>query len=289
MEKSGIQFFSGIYQQLCEAFEQKLYELEKNLEFGKKVDDLESFYSCRKKADQTVETFKVTELQRKRNEYVRDKLCKDNIRHSMETINIDGIMVEKPYVYEKTYDESRADIRKRMSDLTGLVRLFIIPDLHSYLTLALEDFYWGKHQYVEGNKKKSYECLLNAIYHIDKYISQNNSNKSQEYLRLKMEVEEAYRKMYSSLGGRNKLGDLEYLKVNVVVLLAQDIPNGGWRTKKASFDYMMPYLCDIDRKQNPEKWQNDTGERGESILGRLDKWSKNELKDEFKEVIRVKG
>lgn len=41
----------------------------------------------------------------------------DNIRYSQEFINVDGIMVEKPFIYKETYAEYRIEIRGKWTGI----------------------------------------------------------------------------------------------------------------------------------------------------------------------------
>ena len=48
----------------------------------------------------------------------------------------------------------------------------------------------------------------------------------------------------------------------------------------------MPSLYNNDKKINPDKWVNDTGDREEAIYRRINKWSIRDLKVEFDKVMK---
>lgn len=124
-------------------------------------------------AHQKIEEFKIIEL-KKQGQPDLDMACDDNIRYSQEFINIHGVMVEKPFVYKKTYVEVRGENRSDMvgHKLTGLARLYGAQYESLYISMAVEDFYWAQFQYELGNKKRVVNsCLmpfliLIAVFHI---------------------------------------------------------------------------------------------------------------------------
>jgi len=121
MKDLSVPFFDGFYLQLCAACEDKLLEQEWKLE-GEKKDSYQ----------EVLRTYR----QRAYDKFV-DMTNSDNIRYSQEFINVDGIMVEKPFIYKKTYAESRVEIRGKMDGhkLTGLARLYDTHYGYIYLWL----------------------------------------------------------------------------------------------------------------------------------------------------------
>ncbi len=156
---------------------QLIYSWSKNvrdLALGDYQDVLRTY---RQRARDTIEEFKIIELAKKQYQSILDMTCSDNIRYSMEYISIDGLMVEKLFIYKKTYEESRGETRSKMvgHQLTGLARQYGTHYESLYLPLAVEDFYWAQFQYELGNKKESCKCLLDAFSYINSCISQNDS------------------------------------------------------------------------------------------------------------------
>ncbi|HII1806670.1 hypothetical protein C6A57_23600 [Escherichia coli] len=292
MKNVKVDFFDGFYLQLCAAFESKFLELGRKLEAEKKGECEDILHRYKQTAHNKIEEFKMIELAKKQSQSDLDRACDDNTRYSQEFINIHGIMVEKPFVYKRTYADVRDENRSDMvgHKLTGLTRLFGTHYESLYISLAIEDFYWAQFQYESGNKKESCEFLLDAFSYINSCVSHCDSTESPEYHRFKRDFDKICRKVNSSIGGRNKLKDLEYLKSCVVICIENfsslnDTPADGWKNKKDFFEYIIPYLCEYDKNNNPDKWKNDTGGIEESIRGKLEKWSRGELKEAINEVL----
>lgn len=295
MKNVKVAFFDDFYLQLCAAFESKFLELGRKLEAEKKGECQNILRMYRQTAHDKIEEFKMIELTKKQGQPDLDRACDDNIRYSQEFINIHGVMVEKPFVYKKTYVEVRGENRSDMvgHKLTGLARLYGAQYESLYISMAVEDFYWAQFQYESGNKKESCEFLLDAFSYINSCISRNDSTESQEYHRFRCDFDKLCRKMNSSMGGKNKLQDLEHLKPCVVICAENlsalnDVPVGGWKTKKEFFEYIIPVLCEYDKKINSDRWDGDTGSREGSIRTKLDIWSRGELKDVINKVLRSK-
>lgn len=292
MENVKMRFFDDFYLQLCAAFESKFLELERKLEAEKNGECQDILRKYRQSAYDKIEEFKIIELAKKQGQPDLDMACDDNIRYSKEFVDIHGVMVEKPFIYKKTFEEVRGENRSNMvgHKLTGLVRLYGAQYESLYLTMAIEDFYWAKFQYGSGNKKESCEFLLDAFSYMNSCVSHCDSAESPEYHRFKRDFDKICRKENSSIGGRNKLKDFEYLKSCVVICIENfpslnDTPADGWKNKKDFFEYIIPYLCEHDKNNNPDKWKNDTGGIEESIRGKLEKWSRGELKEAINEVL----
>lgn len=284
--------FDALYLQLCAAFEDKFLELGRKLEAENKGECQDILRTYRQSARDKIEEFKIIELAKKQYQPDFDRSCSDNIRYSQEFINLHGIMVEKPLVYKKTYEEVRDKNRSDIvgHKLTGLARLYGAQYESLYISMAVEDFYWAQFLYDSGNKKESCEFLLDAFSYINSCISCNDRTESQEYHRFRRDFDNICRKMNSSMGGKNKLQDLEHLKPCVVICIEnfsslKDTPADGWKSKEGFFEYIIPYLCEYDKNINPDKWENDTGRREVSIRGRLKKWSRGELKEAINEVV----
>lgn len=281
-------FFDDFYLQLCAACEEKLLEQEWKLEGEKKDSYKEVLRTYRQRAYDKIEEFKIIEFSKIQSQYFVDMTNSDNIRYSQEFINVDGIMVEKPFIYKKTYAESRVEIRGKMDGhkLTGLARLYDTHYEYICLSMALEDFYWAQFQYSLGNKKESCKFLLDAYSYMNIYVSRDDSRESPDFHRLRSDFDKVCRRANSSAGGKNKLAELEYIKDTVVTLLGSTPSHNGWKNKRQLLEYLMPYICNNDKKVNPDKWLNDTGDREETIRRRLNKWSTSDLKVEFDKVIK---
>lgn len=281
-------FFDDFYLQLCAACEEKLLEQEWKLEGEKKDSYKEVLRTYRQRAYDKIEEFKIIEFSKIQSQYFVDMTNSDNIRYSQEFINVDGIMVEKPFIYKKTYAESRVEIRGKMDGhkLTGLARLYDTHYEYICLSMALEDFYWAQFQYSLGNKKESCKFLLDAYSYMNIYVSRDDSRESPDFHRLRSDFDKVCRRANSSAGGKNKLAELEYIKDTVVTLLGSTPSHNGWKNKRQLLEYLMPYICNNDKKVNPDKWLNDTGDREETIRCRLNKWSTSDLKVEFDKVIK---
>gem|GEM_PF-3215425 len=287
--------FDDLYLQLCAAFEDKFLELGRKLEAENKGECQDILRTYRQSARDKIEEFKINELAKKKGQPDLDRSCSDNIRYSQEFINLHGIMVEKTLEYKKTYEEVRDKNRSEIvgHKLTGLARLFDTHYESLYIPMAVEDFYWAQFQYESGNKKESCAFLLDAFSYINSSISRDDSTESQEYHRFRRDFDKACRKTNSSMGGRNKLQDLEHLKPCVVICVENlsalnGVPVGGWESKKKFYEYIIPDLCMYDKKINPSRWDGDTGNREESIRTKLDTWSRGELKDVINKVLRSK-
>lgn len=288
MKDLSVPFFDDFYLQLCAACEEKLLEQEWKLEGEKKDSYKEVLRTYRQRAYDKIEEFKIIEFSKIQSQYFVDMTNSDNIRYSQEFINVDGIMVEKPFIYKKTYAESRVEIRGKMDGhkLTGLARLYDTHYEYICLSMALEDFYWAQFQYSLGNKKESCKFLLDAYSYMNIYVSRDDSRESPDFHRLRSDFDKVCRRANSSAGGKNKLAELEYIKDTVVTLLGSTPSHNGWKNKRQLLEYLMPYICNNDKKVNPDKWLNDTGDREETIRRRLNKWSTSDLKVEFDKVIK---
>lgn len=170
--------------------------------------------------------------------------------------------------------------------MTGLARLYDTHYEYIYLSMALEDFYWAQFQYSLGNKKESCKFLLDAYSYMNIYVSRDDNRESPDFHRLRSDFDKVCRRANSSAGGKNKLAELEYIKDTVVTLLVSIPSHNGWKNKRQLLEYLMPYICNNDKKVNPDKWINDTGDREESIRRRLNKWSTGDLKVEFDKVLK---
>ncbi|WP_350307193.1 hypothetical protein [Photorhabdus viridis] len=294
MKNVKMSFFDDFYLQLCAAFESKFLELGRKLEAEKKGECQDILRTFRQSAHDKIEEFKIIELAKKQGQPDLDMACDDNIRYSKEFVDIHGVMVEKPSIYKKKYEEVRGENRSNMvgHKLTGLARLFDTHYESLYISMAVEDFYWAHFQYESGNEKEGCEFLLDAFSYINSCISRDDSTESQEYHRFRRDFDKVCRKINSSMGGKNKLQDLEHLKPCVVICVENlsdlnDVPVGGWKTKKEFFEYIIPVLCEYDKKINSDRC-GDTGSREESIRTKLDIWSRGELKDVINKVLRSK-
>lgn len=288
MKDLSVPFFDDFYLQLCAACEEKLLEQEWKLEGEKKDSYQEVLRTYRQRAYDKIEEFKIIEFSKIQSQYFVDMTNSDNIRYSQEFINVDGIMVEKPFIYKKTYAESRVEILGKMDGhkLTGLARLYDTHYEYIYLSMALEDFYWAQFQYSLGNKKESCKFLLDAYSYMNIYVSRDDSRESPDFHRLRSDFDKVCRRANSSAGGKNKLAELEYIKDTVVTLLGSTPSHNGWKNKRQLLEYLIPYICNNDKKFNPDKWINDTGDREETIRRRLNKWSTGDLKVEFDKVLK---
>ncbi|MDQ2326017.1 hypothetical protein ACSR9J_15170 [Citrobacter koseri] len=281
-------FFDDFYLQVCTACEDKLLELEWKLEVEKKESYQDVLRTYRQRAYDKIEEFKIIEFSKIQSQYFVDMNNSDNIRYSQEFINVDGIMVEKPFVYKKTYAESRLETREKMDGhkLTGLARVYDAHYEYIYLCMALEDFYWAHFQYSLGNKKESCKFLLDAYSYMNICVSQDDNRESPDFHRLRSDFDTVCRRANSSTGGRNKLAELEYMKDTVITFLRSIPSDVDWKNKRQLLEYLMPSLCNDDKKFNPDKWINDTGDREETIRRRLNKWSTGDLKVEFDKVLK---
>lgn len=126
MKYLSVPFFDDFYLQLCTACEDKLLELEWKFEVEKKESYQDVLRTYRQRAYDKIEGFKIIEFSKIQSQYFVDMTNSDNIRYSQEFINVDGIMVEKPFIYKKTYAESRIETRGKMNvhKLTGLARVY---------------------------------------------------------------------------------------------------------------------------------------------------------------------
>ncbi|EJM2279020.1 hypothetical protein ACRWDV_21185 [Escherichia coli] len=288
MKDVSANFFDDFYLQVCTACEDKLLELEWKLEVEKKESNQDVLRTYRQRAYDKIEEFKIIEYSKIQCQYFVDMTNSDNIRYSQEFINVDGIMVEKPFIYKETYAEYRIEIRGKMDGykLTGLARLYDAHYEYIYLSMALEDFYWAQFQYSLGNKKESCKFLLDAYSYMNVCISRDDNRDLPSFYRLRSGFDKVCRRARSSAGGKNKLAELEYIKDTVVILL-EDIPlHSDWKNKRQLLEYLMPYICNNDKKVNPDKWINDTGDREETIRRRLNKWSTGDLKVEIDKVLK---
>ncbi|HDD9616756.1 TPA: hypothetical protein PBQ94_004428, partial [Escherichia coli] len=145
---------------------------------------------------------------------------------------------------------------------------------------------WAQFQYSLGNKKESCKFLLDAYSYMNVCISRDDNRDLPSFYRLRSGFDKVCRRARSSAGGKNKLAELEYIKDTVVILL-EDIPShSDWKNKRQLLEYLMPYICNNDKKVNPDKWINDTGDREETIRRRLNKWSTGDLKVEIDKVLK---
>lgn len=287
MRDVGVDFFDDFYLQVCAAIEDKSSELERKLESDKKESNQNILRTYRQSARDKIEDFKIIEIAKKNGQPILDMDNSDNIRYSKEFINVGGIMVERPFLYKKTYAEVRAENRKRIvgGKLTGLASLYVENCEHLSLSMAYEDFYWAQFQFESGDKKGSCSLLLDAFYYIDNYMTRSEDRASSDYHRLMISFDRACKKNNSSIGGKNKLTDLEYMKELLVTILRDITPREGWRTKRQVYENLIPYLCEEDKKVNPARWEYDTGNREETIRGRLVKWFSCEFKEMLEEFM----
>ncbi|EES0675259.1 hypothetical protein [Escherichia coli] len=284
-------FFDDFYLKLCAAFEDKFLGLGRQLEAEKKGKCQDILRTYSQSAHQKIEEFKIIELKKKQGQPDLDMACDDNIRYSQEFINIHGVMVEKPFVYKKTYVEVRGENRSDMvgHKLTGLARLYGAQYESLYISMAVEDFYWAQFQYESGNKKESCEFLLDAFSYINSCVSHYDSTESPEYHRFRVDFDKACKKMNSSIGGRNKLKDLDYLKDVMATFLKGVAPICRYKYKSEALEKVTIHLCQYDQKKNPNKWDNDKGERENTIRNRVSKWAKTDLKVSFNNYINDKS
>lgn len=241
MKDVSANFFDDFYLQVCTACEDKLLELEWKLEVEKKESNQDVLRTYRQRAYDKIEEFKIIEYSKIQCQYFVDMTNSDNIRYSQEFINVDGIMVEKPFIYKETYAEYRIEIRGKMDGykLTGLARLYDAHYEYIYLSMALEDFYWAQFQYSLGNKKESCKFLLDAYSYMNVCISRDDNRDLPSFYRLRSGFDKVCRRARSSAGGKNKLAELEYIKDTVVILL-EDIPShSDWKNKRQLLEYLM--------------------------------------------------
>ncbi len=140
MKDVDANFFDDFYLQVCTVCEDKLLELEWKLEVEKKESNQDVLRTYRQRAYDKIEEFKIIEYSKIQCQYFVDMTNSDNIRYSQEFINVDGIMVEKPFIYKETYAEYRIEIRGKMDGykLTGLARLY---DAHyEYIYISIYGF-----------------------------------------------------------------------------------------------------------------------------------------------------
>lgn len=303
MESVDGEFLADVYQRLNDAFELKYDELGRKLAAEELQVYQDMYRHCRQNALDTIEDFKITESFRNNNIYIVDYSCDDNL-HDGPVYEDNGGWLSVKQNHKQTYAEFRAKEKEKLT-WSQLALTFALPDMQnptlellqardnfcwmkyymSRLPQIMEDFFWGQYLYGQGNKKEGCKYLFDALLYITSCITEKDTVKTAEYIRLERAFEKACRKIHSSGGGRSKFKDLEYLKDIIPVLLQQKKPPEGWRSKAKTIESIAPLLYEYDRKQNPDKWVNDTGKRESLILARVNYWSRNELKETMSEFV----
>lgn len=283
MESVSDRFFDDVYHDMCKAFEETFDELATKLEGSGQYDDLNTM---RKNAYEAIEEFKV--IEKALPERIVDELNPDNFHVHLEYIEIEGIMVPKPHIYKKTYMEARAEIQRKMIDgkIRWSVKLLNRDYLLQYIPLALNDFYWGQYLFSDDNKNDSCQFLLDALSYITYSVKDDDKVKTSEWHLLHKSFNEAKAKVTSSLGGKGKLKEVEYLKPYILSRLSSSSSEGEWKSKKKFIDTIILDVVGIDKNHNHQYWKDDTGQREEMLYNRIKKWLSNELKSDCDKFIR---
>ncbi|EKM8121280.1 hypothetical protein PVO54_004712 [Enterobacter hormaechei] len=285
MKNMSDRFFDDVYHDMCKAFEEKFHELATKLEGSGQYEDLNTM---RKNAYELIEEFKV--IEKVLPERIVDESNPDNLHILLEYIEIEGIMVPKPRIYKKTYMETRAEIQKKMIDgkIRWSVKLFNRDYSLQYIPLALNDFYWGQYLFSDDNKNDGCQFLLDALAYITYSVKEDDKVKTNEWRLLHKRFNEARGKVTSSLGGKGKLKEVEYLKPYILSRLSSPSSEGEWKSKKKFIDTIILDVVGIDKTHNHKYWNNDTGQREEMLYNRINKWLSNELKSDCGKFIRNK-
>ena len=254
MDNVSCDSLDEIYQDIRKAFEEKLEALVTKLKGSVQYDEL---ITMREKAYEVIEEFKT--IEEVLPERIVDESHPDNFRLLQEFNDVNGIIVPKPYVYKKTYAEARASIQKEMFDgrISGIIKLVDENFWLHYLFMGFKDFYWSEYILSNGNKKDSCEFLLYALLYITYAADRNDKAKTGDWLRLNERFDRIKRKSASSLGGKKKLKDLDYLKPYISSALSDHSPEGGWESKRQFIDTIIPLVVKLDGEHNSEKWKGD--------------------------------
>lgn len=275
-----------IYQDVRKAFEEKLEALVTKLKGSIQYDEL---ITMREKAYEVIEEFKTIEEELP--ERIVDESHPDNFRLLQEFNDVNGIIVPKPYIYKKTYAEARASIQKEMFDgrISGIIKLVDENFWLHYLFMGFKDFYWSEYILSNGNKKDSCEFLLYALLYIIYAANRNDEAKTGDWLELNKRFVGIKGKSASSLGGKKKLKDLDYLKPYISSALSDHSPEGGWESKRQFIDTIIPLVVKLDGEHNSEKWKEDPIKRENTLRNRIDKWLLDDQRDNYDKFIRNKN
>ncbi|PHI31711.1 hypothetical protein [Budvicia aquatica] len=255
MENMNENFFDDVFQEMLDAFDEQYRKLGEQLEEAGESEYLNTFRNCKQEAIDALKGFKLRTL---------SCLCVYE--------EIEGWMVEKPFVYNKEFNESISSRVPR-----GLLFYRLNKYQCSYLPLAMECFYWGQHKYDSLEKKEGCRVLLDAFVFISYCVAGDDSRKSPKYYSLKNKFEYADKKQNSRKGGMKRHEHSNNLKTWIKEYLKKYVPEGGWITKKDAIDAFLSYL----EKEYPKWWRDNPNSLHETITT----WASGDLKAEFDEAV----
>ncbi|AID88106.1 hypothetical protein AI2828V5_5099 [Klebsiella oxytoca] len=275
-----------VYDDVYEAFEEKFETLVTKFKDSGQNEELSMI---RTNAHEIIEEFKAIEEELP--ERIVDKSYPGNFRLYQEFIDVNGIVVPKPYVYKKTYAEARANIHKEMFEgrISGTIKLVNENSRLIYLLMVFKDFYWSEYLLSSGNKKDSCKYLLYALFYMSYVEDDNDKTKLGDWHRLNARFDRVRGKIASSCGGKGGRYDIEYLKPYISSALSDYSPEGGWKSKKQFIDTIIPYIVMLDEEFTLRDWDDEFKKREEQLRKKIDEWLLNELKTDYDKFIRNKN
>ncbi|HDT4634420.1 TPA: hypothetical protein ACPYWN_003179 [Klebsiella oxytoca] len=238
--------------------------------------------------------------------YINEKL--ELLNSKGERINDDGdIINEKGEVIKKlTYQQIREEIKNRalwinenkiedrinsmcyLNYNKGLNDL----DIDSYLRLSFICHQWGIYQSRLGlqSEIESRKYLYDALMFINMWVGGHN------VLRINREIEgmEQERITIAQLGGRSRSEKYMPLKIKIVELLKENVPEGGWKSKTSAIDAIE---SGINKFIEDKLREFDSVSKGKKLMyyaswdkmhKRISDWSRNDemIKAAFDEVVK---
>ncbi|MEX2950105.1 hypothetical protein AB4K01_02750 [Serratia fonticola] len=163
-------------------------------------------------------------------------------------------------------------------------------DIANYLKLSFLCNQWGIYQNSIGEQLQARKYLFNALQFVDMWLGATEVLKH-----MHDEEQEKQSKINAAReGGKQRGENYTPLKIKVIELLKKNMPEDGWKTKKAVVDSLE---CDINQFIKDEQKKLDLKGKGEKLKfatswdkmhQRITDWTRNDdqVKAAFDEVVK---
>lgn len=193
--------------------------------------------------------------------------------------------------------QARKCVKDKYSDIYYLVNIRRNYYINGYLYWALLNFYWGEHEWKQGDQTEGIWFMVQATKALALWQGYLDGLDRREH----EESVQQRRKSSGSKGGFKRAGRYQPVKEELIRLLKEEKPETGWKTKREAVDAIEPKLWRfIDgpyrkafNKENIQRRKAFELERKPFSMVRenLDRtmldWSRNDeaIKNAFQQVI----
>lgn len=194
-------------------------------------------------------------------------------------------------------NQAREYVKDKYSDIYHCVNIRRNYDINGYLYWARLNFYWGEHEWRQGDQTEGVWFMVQATKALalwQGYLDGLDRREHEESIQQR-------RKNSGSKGGFKRAGRYQPVKEELIRLLKEEKPETGWKTKRDAVDTIEPKLWrfidgpyrkafnkeSIQRRKAFELERKPFSMVRESLDRTMLDWSRNDeaIKNAFQQVI----